>query len=757
MKKLTLLLSLCSLFVCTRVGAQLITTICGNGTPGMGGDGGPATAAALHNPRGLAVDASGKIYITDFYNQRIRAISTSGIITTIAGTSATGYFGDGGPATAAKFLNPYGLAVDASGNLLIADFGNHVIRRINSSGIISTIAGVGAPGFGGDGGPATSAHLYRPAGVATNSTGNIYISDTWYSLIRKVSAGGTITRYGGDGVMPTAGYAGDGGPATAAGAKLNTPFSVQLDVTGNLFIADAFNHVIRKINTTTGIITTVAGNGTPGYSGDGGPATSAKLDGPHDIAFDAAGNMYISDRANDVIRMVNTSGIISTVAGTGVAGFSGDNGPANMAKLNAPYAIEVDNAGNLLIADLDNNRIRKVGGVSITVSPNDTICTGTLITFTAHTLGNAGGLHYLWKKNGIVVGGDSIVYNTASYTTGDLITCTLTGTGDVSNTIALTLTSLPVVMPVTGANEVCVGSTITLSTTSTGGTWSSGSTAATVTSGGVVTGVAAAPVIISYTVTNSCGGTSATKSVTVNPFPAPTLSGPASVCVGGTAAFIGTPGGGSWAASNSNASVSGGIVTGVAAGGVDISYTTSNGCGSTTATQNVVVDPLPVPPTLSGPATVCIGATITFAGTPGGGIWTASNANATVSGGIVTGVSAGTVSISYTTSNTCGSAATSQPVTVIDCSAGVHNFSGNVGSFAIYPNPSTGSFTLTMPQGDAYVVTITDIYGREVARRETNKNTLEERFDLGGYNNGLYFVTVAGDGASYTAKVSVLK
>ncbi len=678
MKKSTLFIFLCTLIISEFANAQLITTICGNGTSGYSGDGGAATAAALHGPRGLAVDAGGKIFITDFYNQRIRSINTAGIISTIAG-STSGYSGDGGPATAASFLNPYGLDIDVSGNLLIVDAGNDVVRQINSSGIISTIAGNGLPGISGDGGPATDARLYRPTGITTNSSGNLYIADNQYSVIRKVTGAGIISRFGGDGITPTAGYSGDGGPATIA--KMNHPFSVQLDGSGNLFVADFYNSVIRKINTTTGIITTVVGTGTAGYSGDGGSATAAKLKNPNDIAFDAAGNMYIADYGNDAIRMVNTSGIITTIAGTGTDGFSGDGGHAGLAMLSNPISIEMDGNGNLLVADFYNERIRKIGGVSITVSPNDTICAGTLLTFTAHTLGNLSGLHYQWEKNGVIVGGDSIVYNTTGYMTGDTVNCTLIGSGDVSNSIILSVLPLPTVMPITGADEVCIGSDITLSTTSSSGTWSSGSAAATVTSTGLVSGVAAATVTISYTVTNSCGSTSATKEITVNPLPSPTLSGPAAVCIGATVTLIGAPAGGTWTASNGNATVASGIVTGIAAGAVDISYTATNSCGSVSATQLE---------------------------------------------------------------------------SVTDCSTVVPMMSGNNGDKClIYPNPTKGLFTIKLPMDGDYVMSITDVFGREIKKICLTHPTQGQTFDLTGYANGLYCVKVTGANTSFSTIVSV--
>jgi len=359
----------------------IITTVAGNGAFGYSGDGGPATSADLNEPGGVAVDAAGDLYIADTDNSRIRKVAaTTGIITTVAGNGTSGYSGDGGPGTSAELNDPFGVAVDAAGNLYIADTGNYRIRTVAATtGIVTTLAG-NAPCYladvgpsctcySGDGGPATSAQLNVPAGTAEDAAGNLYIADTANSRIRKVAAAtGIVTTVAGNGAY---GYSGDGGPATSA--QLNFPPGVAADSGGNLYIADYDNARIRKVAAATGIITTVAGNGTAGYSGDGGPATSAQLNGPFGAAVDAAGNLYIDDEGNGRIRKVAaTSGIITTVAGNGTAGYSGDGGPATSAQLDRPSGAAVDAAGNLYIADEGNNRIRKVAaaGIITTVAGN---------------------------------------------------------------------------------------------------------------------------------------------------------------------------------------------------------------------------------------------------------------------------------------------------------------------------------------------------------------------------------------------------
>src|ERR1017187_5880142 len=273
-------------------GGYLITTVVdAAGSEGVGGDGGPATAAQLNFPTGVAADAAGNLFIADTFNNRIRKVSANGIITTVAGTGARGFGGDGGPATAAQLNYPQGVAVDAAGSLFIADTGNMVVRKVWASGILATVAGTAAAadaqGFSGDGGAATAAQLNNPKGLAVDAFGNLFIADTGNQRIRQVS-GGIITTVAGGG---TSGPGDDGGPATAA--QLYEPWGVATDAAGNLFIADAGNQRIRKV-TADGIITTIAGTGIQGSSGDGGPATAAPLDVLFAIAMDAKGNLFAS-------------------------------------------------------------------------------------------------------------------------------------------------------------------------------------------------------------------------------------------------------------------------------------------------------------------------------------------------------------------------------------------------------------------------------------------------------------------------------
>jgi sugar lactone lactonase YvrE len=342
-----------------RVSNGVITTVAGNGTVGFSGDNGPATSAQLNDPDGVAVDSAGNLYIADSGNNRIRMVS-NGFIITVVGSGTEGYSGDNGPAVSAELNNPWAVAVDAAGSLYIADSYNFRIRKV-SNGVITTVAGNGTPGFGGDNGPASSAELSGAKGVALDSAGNLYIADSGNNRIRKVSNGMITTLAGGGSVV------GDNGPATSA--WLGSPEGVAVNAAGDLYIADNYNDRIRKV--ANGVITTVAGNGTQGYSGDNGPATSAQLYNAYGgVAVDAAGNLYIADYFNNRIRKVS-NGVITTVAGTGASGFSGDNGPATSAALSNPGGVAVDAAGNLYIADYFNNRIRKVSNGVITTVAGD--------------------------------------------------------------------------------------------------------------------------------------------------------------------------------------------------------------------------------------------------------------------------------------------------------------------------------------------------------------------------------------------------
>ncbi len=332
---------------------QILTTIAGNNTVGYSGDGGIAALAVLNAPQGTVSDHSGNLFFADANNNCVRKISITGIITTVAGNGTAGYSGDGGPATDAQLFIPLSVAIDTSGNIFIVENKNHCIRKVDAMGMISTIAGNGTSGFSGDGGPASDALLHRPTGIAADKLGNIYFNDAGNARMRKIDDVGIITTIAGTGII---GYSGDGGQATAA--TLRGPYGICFDGTGNIYFADGGNNVVRKIE-TTGLISTIAGNGVYSFGGDDSAATSARFANPQHIAIDNSGNLYIADYGNNRIRKVDGAGVITTVAGDGIPGYNGD-GPATSKELFRPNGIAVGAMGEIFIADQGNNRIRHV-------------------------------------------------------------------------------------------------------------------------------------------------------------------------------------------------------------------------------------------------------------------------------------------------------------------------------------------------------------------------------------------------------------
>ena len=400
MKSLLLII----LFFPNLISGQTISTFCGNGVNGVSSEGVPATSSHIVSSGGGILDNFGNYYLSQNagLGQRVSKINTSGIITTIAGTGVAGYSGDGGSATLAKLNYPGAIAVDSIGNLYIPDGNNNRIRKVNiSTGIITTIAGTGASGSSGDGGPATAATLNIPFSVAFDKKGNLYIGDADNGRVRKINSAGFISTIAGTNL----GFSGDGGPGIAA--QMNSILAITFDSIGNLLIADEGNRRIRKMD-TFGIITTIAGGTGSGiYNGDGILDTSAELD-PYGMAIDSRGNLFIADGYNNRIRKIDSSGIISTVVGTGVAGYSGDGIPATAAQIYGPDGVAIDACGNLYIDDNRNFRIRKVTYPPVLTIPSITLSAeptsalvGTLVTITA-AVTNAGSSYLIhWLNHGI--------------------------------------------------------------------------------------------------------------------------------------------------------------------------------------------------------------------------------------------------------------------------------------------------------------------------------------------------------------------
>ena len=370
----------------SRAQTNDIFPVAGTGSAGFSGDGVMATSAQLNLPVDVEVAADGAYLIVDQGNQRVRRVAPDGTITTVAGTGASGFSGDNGPATAAQLSIPNAVAATADGGFLIADSNNHRVRRVSLAGTITTVAGTGSPGFSGDSGPATAAQLNFPAGIAVTADGGYLIADNDNHRVRRVSAGGTITTVAGTGAP---GFAGDNGPANAA--QLNDPGGVAVAADGGYLIADINNHRVRRVS-ADGTITTLAGTGAAGFSGDGGPAAAAQLDNPIGVAVTGDGGALIADRLNHRVRRVTPAGLITTVAGTGTEGFAGDGGAATSAQLNRPIGVAVTPGGDYLVADTSNHVVRLVdaGGLgppppplpaadfSLAVGPNGP-STGSLV------------------------------------------------------------------------------------------------------------------------------------------------------------------------------------------------------------------------------------------------------------------------------------------------------------------------------------------------------------------------------------------
>jgi hypothetical protein len=351
----------------------IITTIAGTGTAGYNGDNQPAVDAELYFPAGVAVDASGNVFIADTVNWRVREISaSSGLISTVAGDGLPGYNGDGELATMAKLTHVNGIALDSTGDIFLSDGDNHRVRTVDAAtGLITTVAGTGGYVYNGDDQPAVDATLGNPAGLAVDSAGDIFIADQAQQRVREVHAStGLITTVAGTGTgmyLGEGGYNGDNRLATTA--QLDYPSGVAVDSAGDVFIAGSGDNRVREVHASTGLITTVAGTGTGGYNGDNQLATSAELWGPTGLALDNKGDLYISDEFNGLIREVNLStGMITSVAGDiaeagqGYAGYTGDNVPATTTFLSDASGVAVDGNGDVFIADSANNRIREIGG-----------------------------------------------------------------------------------------------------------------------------------------------------------------------------------------------------------------------------------------------------------------------------------------------------------------------------------------------------------------------------------------------------------
>ena len=531
---------------------SIITTFAGSHASGYSGDGGTASAATMGSPYAVAADAAGNVYIADYFNNVIRMVSHAGIITTVAGTGVAGYNGDNMPATAAQLNGPIGVTL-SGGNLYIADKFNERIRVVDASGTITTIAGTGL--HGGAAGieytnevPATAANLTYPVSVALDFSGNIYIADWGSQTVRRIDASGIIHAFAG---TREGTYNGDGIPATSA--ALNSPACVLADCSGNVFIADSWNYRIRKV-TADGIISTIAGNGVPAYSGDGGPATAASIWIPTGITFDACGSLYICDWQNNVVRMLGTDGNISTFAGQNADnwhGYDGDGHGADSAKMYLPASLAIDGLGNMYIADYGNNVIRAIGISSgslpaerkyIAGTTQDMVVCQNAIAAPVNTelsIADAvSGIHETWSvtiqpHHGTLSGLNASAVSRSGITTPSGITYTPEtdfvgtdsftvvmndGTTAASTTVNINIIPQPVAGNITGSTNTSDGHSVSLTAANAdaNGVWSSSNTdIATIDQAGNVTGISNGMVNVSYTVTNGCATKSATASIVI--------------------------------------------------------------------------------------------------------------------------------------------------------------------------------------------------------------------------------------------------
>ncbi len=622
---------------------QVITTFAGTGIAGYSGDGIPAITSELNQPHFITTDHAGNLIIGDGLNNRVRKVDgTTGIIITVAGTGVTGIgVPDGTAATAANIFDPEGVAADAAGNIYFLNPGaDDRILKINAAGIISTYVGnVSMVGYVGDGGPATAALIgLNVNSIATDGAGNLYIADRDNNRVRMVNTLGIITTIAGNG---TAGYSGDGGPATNAHVR---PWSVSADAAGNVYISDRTNYVVRKVD-PSGNISTVAGNGAPGFSGDGSPATAAMLECPMQTATDATGNLFICESTRRRVRMVSPAGIITTIAGNGVSAYAGDGGPATACSLHGPMGIAVVSGScgeRIYISDNLDHRIREI------------VFNNALPVFTA------GHIHYI------------TICGAAPYHLDSLLTMT---DGDLGQPETWTLVLPP--------------------------------------GHGAVTG--------SYSATSTGGSLTPTG-------------------------FIYTPASGFT--------------------GADTFRIAVNDCGNApdTATFYISVAPLPNAGVIkniegiSGVDTVCIGDTLVLTDSVTGGIWGVYHSKATVSAtGIVTGVTPGIDTVSYTVADTCGTAVARHKILVKDCHVSINDpgFAHGVG-FSVFPNPNDGTFTVTLPTagtGSTHIV-VTNMVGEKVQEVATTGNSAQLKLDV---PSGMYFVNVCADAYIFNTKIVVAK
>ncbi len=630
------------------------------------------------------------------------------IITTIAGGDSVAYSGDGGPAISAGFGHIKGLTIDGRGNVYVADGDYSRVRKIGLDGIINTVAGNGISGWAGDNDSAVHANIANPTYIAADSIGNLYIYDAANYVVRKVDTATIIHSVAGNGLF---GDMGDYGLAWMAAIVIN---AMTVDDTGNIYLTIQPNHRIRTVRTAyiqpfAGVIY------VSGYTGDGGPALGAQMNMPLGIFADKKGRVLICDTYNNSIREVDTAKKMHTLAGSvlSMAGFSGDGGLATAALLDAPTGVTEDGDGNIYVTDYNNQRIRKINhatGIGII----HTICGNGTASFS---------------------GDDGFAVNATINNATDICV------DAVHNVYFLDKGNNRIrkISGITGNYAICMGVNETLSCT-TGGTWSSSDPGiAAVGSTGIVSPVATGTATITFTK----NGLIATAPVTVNAAPAP-ITGITNACDGVAITLSDATAGGTWTSSNTSIATIGsssGVYTGIAGGTCRITYTLPTGCRTTVT---LTLNPLPpTPAVISGPNAVCQYDSVHLVDPTPGGTWSSSNTSvATIStAGWVTGMALGSVYISYTKTNSCGSSYRLRLQFVQSCTLETAMVERTTGSLSIYPDPASSTLNIVADSKIDHIV-IVDPLGRIVYDRDNYSN--KAKVDVSGLSKGIYYISIDG-------------
>jgi len=768
---------------------RIMVTYAGTGVGGFSGDWGAGKAAQINQPHDVCMDAANNIYLIDQTNGRIRKISAqNGVISTFAGGGTSTV--DGVPAISA-LLTPNYMCIDASSSNIYLTSSNQ-IKKINiATGIITTVAGLSTAGFSGDGGPAIAASMQGPAGICIDASGNLYVADESNNRIREIyAATGIINTIGGSGVYS---YSGDGGPALLA--TLSDPMAIGVDASGNVFFSDQDGNYIREIVASTGMMKHIAGIPV-GYvaAAAGGPAATTAIGQIYGMHIDARGDLYCDDGSCSCVHIDMRSGNIYLEAGSLASdGYNGDDRNAINDFLNVPGGLWVDGAGNIFIADQNNNRMRKAiqlthtptfafgkaqyinacpsGYIAIdsqlTITDLDSAQPETWTVISAPMHGVMAGFPFTTLSLGTnsVVTPTSVYYVPSSSYEG--LDSFQVQVSDGALTDIVTVYVAVGAGNITGPTRVCAAASVLLTDDILGGVWSESNTNATLATDGTVTGVLAGTDVIEYAINTTCGMATSSSTVTVDllaPTTAGTIAGPESLCAGVAASLTNATEDGVWSVRTPGATISSaGVLTGATAGTVTVMYTVTNGCGTIATSDDITILPQPDAGTITtSETTICTGSTITLSDGAAGGVWSAANNHSAItSAGVLTGVTPGTDNILYSVTNSCGTATASQAVIIIRCTTGVSSVSSTPG-ITIFPNPAAYSLNISWSDllpGNASVVVI-DVTSREVLRTALFDNangTGETQLNISDLKEGVYFLTFNSESAHFTNKFVVSK